>query len=112
MTDESPYSKREQDDWRNEVRKLFDDQNKKLEKYDSTIALLSRVSTTNSGMIIKIQDDLREEKKATKLITDIVSFWKVTKWFVYAVVGLGSLYSALKVISLGAIAKLLVYLFK
>ncbi len=96
MSDESAYSKREQDEWRNEVRELFADQNKKLEKYDHTISLLSKVSSTNSGLIVGLQKGLEEQKEATQVITDIKSFAGITKWITYFIIGAGALYSAVK----------------
>jgi hypothetical protein len=106
---ENNYSKREQDEWRNEVRELFADQNEKLEKYDKTISLLSKVASTNSGLIAGLQVGLEEQKKATKVLVDIKSFAGVTKWITYTVIGAGVLYSTVKG---ELLTKIITYLFK
>ena len=107
MSDESPYSKREQDEWRNEIRSALERIEESLIADDRTVAELTRITSHNSGQIKALWDSWERNQKATKLIEDISSFWKVGRWFVLFVIGAGALYAALKTLATAQLSKLL-----
>lgn len=110
MADESPYTKRELDEWRNTMTKdneLIKDSLEKInesifqkgELYAKTVQELAKITSHNSGQILALWEAQKKDQKATNLINDIASFGTVTKWIFYIIVSLGAVYSAVKLLA-------------
>lgn len=103
MTDDSPYTKREVDEWRNDVKEhlnvitdSLDDMKVSDTAYAKTVNELAKITSNNAGQIIAIWNALEADRKAVKLIEDIMATWKVTKWVIGFVVAMCGLVVALK----------------
>lgn len=102
---DDPYTKREQDEWRSEIRDQFNrieehfkERQVAYEALMKSNADLAKIASHNSGQIVALWKAHEENKKANELIEDITRFWKVGKWFVYLVIGAGALFSAVKML--------------
>ncbi len=102
---DAPYSKREQDEFRAENTRQYEDLKRLItertrydEKQAKIVADLSRVVTHSAGQITALWKAHEENKKANELIKDITTVWKAGKWFVYFIIGISALIVAVKTI--------------
>lgn len=105
--DESPYSKREQDEWRSEIRAQLTRIEDLSQSNAKTNAELARIASHNSGQIIALWKSMEEALEASKFLKDMHGFWNVTRWFIGFIVSVGVLFTALKVIASVHVGKLL-----
>lgn len=108
--DSTPYTKREQDFFIQEFKDMFSDLKKSIEKdreerktFEKNASIYFKAVSENSGEIIKLWTAHEQNKTANKFINEIVTTWKVSKWFISIVISVLLFIVAIKKIILGGI---------
>jgi hypothetical protein len=108
--DSTPYSKREQDFFIQEFKDMFSDLREDIKKdreerkaFEKNASIYFKAVSQNSGEITKLWKAHEDNKTASKFIGEIVTTWKVGKWFISIVISVLLFIIAVKNIISGGI---------